>query len=92
MNTKAVTNIQRQIDILSDGHQVVVDQAVVVTAAIIAMDDHLDKLGLGALISVCTPRVQRQLDKLQNQLRGQAARALRVCDEVEQIKISMKIV
>jgi len=92
MNTKAITNIQRQASVLSDGHQEVVDQAVAATAAIIALDDRLEESRQGAGISLHTCRAQTQMDKLQAQLRAQSLRALRVYDEVEQIKKNLKIV
>jgi len=96
MNLKAITNIQRQTDILSDGHQEVAHQAMLATSAIITLDNHIEKSkeaerpasGLG----VYTSRVQRHLNKLQDQLRAQSLRALRVCDEVEQIKNNLKVI
>ena len=94
MNTKAITNIQRQADILSDGHQEVVDQAVSATEAIAAMDDRIQKskeAGNWMGGKVCSSLVSTQLDELQEQLRAQAARALRACAEIEQIQASLKI-
>ena len=96
MNLKAITNIQRQVDILSDGHQEVVDQAVLATAAIIAMDDCMKRskdAGWPVTVGIrlYTHRIEQQLDKLQDQLRAQSLRALRVCDEIEQIKTNLKI-
>lgn len=91
MNTKAITNIQRQAGVLSDGHQEVVDQAVATTAAIIALDAR-QRRGSGAGVRIYAHQVSQHLDCLQEQLKAQAARALRVCDEVEQIKRNLIIV
>ena len=94
MNTKAITNIQRQADILSDGHQEVVDQAVKATEAVAAMDDRIQKSKGAenwARGKVCSNHVSTQLNGLKDQLRAQAARARRVCDEVEQIQQSLRI-
>ena len=95
MNTKSITNIQRQLDILSDGHQQVVDQAVETTAAIIALDARLDKSKESSLVvsvSMFTSRLQNQLDRLQEQLVAQSERASRVHDEIVQIRKALKIV
>ena len=95
LNTKAITGIQRQTDILSDGHQEVVDQAVSATEAIIALDDRMEKSkesGSGAGISMLTTQVHSRLETLQDQLQAQADRALRVRAEIERIKISMVII
>ena len=95
LNTKAITYIQRQMDILSDGHQEVVDQAVSATGAIVAMDDRVEKSkenGKWFPGKMCSSLVSDQLNTLKDQLRAQSLRALRVCDEVEQIKLNLKIV
>lgn len=95
MNTKAITNIQRQLDILSDGHQEVVDQAVSATAAISAMDDLTEKTAQerrATRRNIFLRPACQQLNKLQEQLIAQARRALRVYDEVEQIKTNLRIV
>ena len=94
MNTKAITNIQRQMDILSDGHQEVVDQAVSATGAIVAMDDRVEQSkesGNWSPGKMCSSRVSTQLNTLKDQLRAQAARALRACAEIEQIQLTLKI-
>ena len=95
MNLKAITNIQRQTGVLSDGHQEVVDQAVAATAAIARLDNQMQKaeergstLGLG----MHTARALTQLDMLQEQLKAQVARAWRVRDEIEQVKVNLKTV
>ena len=89
MNTKAITNIQRQSDILSDGHQAVVDQAVVTTGAIIALDARQED---GGGVSMYTRLVHQHLDALKEQLKAQAARTYRVCAEIDQVKKNLQIV
>ena len=94
MNTKAITNIQRQMDILSDGHREVVDQAVSATEAIAAMDNRVEKSkenGHWDPGKMCSSQVSDQLNTLKDQLRAQAARALRVYSEIEQIQAGLKI-
>ena len=95
MNTKAITNIQRQTGVLSDGHQEVVDHAVEATAAIARMDDRIQKakeIGSTIGVSVFADRAQKELETLQKQLKAQAARAWRVCDEIEQVKVNLKTI
>jgi glycerol-3-phosphate cytidylyltransferase-like family protein len=95
MNTKAITDIQRQSDILSDGHQMAIDQAVTATAAIIVMDERMEEIAQGASsvgLRILPRHARQQLSILQDQLRAQSLRALRVCDEVEQIKKNLQII
>ncbi len=96
MNLKAIMNVQRQMDILSDGHQDVVDQAVSATLAITTMDDQMEKAkgtGRPAIgLTAYNQRTQRQLEMLQEQLWAQATRALRIREEIEQIKKNLKAV
>jgi hypothetical protein len=95
MNLKAIVNIQRQIDTFSDGHQDTVDQAVLATNAIGSMDDCMEKSkesGKSTGLPFRTRRANDQLDALESQLMAQAARALRVRDEIEQIKKNLVIV
>lgn len=90
MNTKAITNIQRQAVVLSDGHQAVVDQAVEATEAIIRLDERLagrPRVG----VNMSARAVNTHLDGLKGLLRDQAARALRVCAEIEQIQSTLKV-
>jgi trans-aconitate methyltransferase len=95
MNTKAITNIQRQADILSDGHQEVVDQAVTATAAIAHLDERMEEIAQGgssAGLRILPRHARQQLGILQDQLRAQGARAVRVCDEIEQVKKNLQII
>ena len=94
MNTKAITNIQRQADVLSDSHQEIVDQAVLATAAIINIDDCIEKWKEHAAtsgLSVHVSRAQRQLNVMEELLEAQATRALRVRSEIKQIKRNLKV-
>lgn len=95
MNTKAITNIQRQTGVLSDGHQEVVDQAVAATATIARWDDQMETVkgaGRSVGVSVYTHQVQCQLDRLQEQLMAQASRAIRVHNEIEQVKKNLRVI
>jgi hypothetical protein len=88
LNSKAVTNVKRQLDTLSDGHQDIVVQAVKATTAIIKLDERLE--------SKCNTRMHgrlatQDLDELLNLLSAQATRALRVCSEIKQIKRTLRV-
>jgi hypothetical protein len=94
LNLKAITNIQRQSDILSDGHQEVVDQAVKATEVIGAMDDRVEKSkesGKWSQGRMCSNLVNTQLKALEDLLMAQAARAVRVCEEIAQVKKNLRI-
>jgi hypothetical protein len=93
MNDKAVTNVKRQIDTLSDGHQDVVDQAVVATGAIISLDERMKKAQEASRPLGAFPinHVKTQMDALCNQLEAQALRARRVRAEIKQIQRNLKI-
>jgi len=88
MNDKAVLNIQRQVDTLSDGHRAVVDQAVKATGMIVRMDDRLESKGGAGMLSRLSGK---GLEELRYLLLAQAARALRVCAEVEEIQRTLKV-
>jgi molecular chaperone GrpE (heat shock protein) len=95
LNLKAITNIQRQADILSDGHQDVVDQAVVATVAVTVIDDCMTRAKEARRppvgLSTYARQACQQLDMLKEQLQAQAERAHRVYAEIEQIKKNLII-
>ncbi len=89
-NLKAITNIQRQTDVLSDGHQEIVDQAVSATLAIMVMDSLHQELKERGSDATFIAQAQATLTKLKTQLEAQGARALRVRDEIDHIQNTLK--
>lgn len=91
MNIKVITDIQRQLDVLSDGHQNVVDQAVRATGAISNLDDRIEKYGSNSGVGLYTRQVAEQLGLLDDQFAIQEARIKRVRAEIAESRKNLKI-
>ena len=94
LNLKASETVRRLVDILSEGHRDVTDQAATATGTLDSVRDCMvraEELSSPVGLSIISRHARRELDILQLQLEAQSARALRMRDEIRHIERALKI-